>query len=81
MICSLWFDRFKLISPDAKVQILSTFLYSQYQEGGLNGVAKYTPGGRIWDMEFAIIPVHCIDHWVAIIIANPGGLLIPGDPS
>jgi len=56
-------------------------MFSGYQEHGIEEASKYTHRMNIWQMEYIIIPVHLVNHWLAIIIANPGGVLTADDDS
>jgi len=71
----IWYDRFRILAPTSKVQIFSTFMFSKYLEEGFETASRYTHGMRIWEMDCVIIPIHTGNHWLVLIIVNPGGLL------
>lgn len=70
-----------LLAPTSKVQIFSTFMFSQYLEYGFERAARCTQSMRIWEMDYVIVPVHDVNHWLVLVIANPGGVLTSEDHS
>jgi len=49
-------------------------MYTHYQKGGIEAVAKLIAKSDKWKADFLVIPIHDVDHWIVVVVVNPAGL-------